>query len=142
MLNLKTYFQEHGVVAFGNLDKPTVGMGSSQRSSTGMAPHPAGVMMMMTLTLTLLTIGPLHAPAQQPRSMLTETLERLGAPMVDGEDLDDEYRETTGLLKHPAEAPHPPAGPLGPSRQWGKLIALVPLTQAPPRKLCSPYSPH
>jgi len=121
MLNLKAYFQERGVVAFGNHDKPMVGMGSSQRPST----------------------DPPHSRAEQPRSMLTETLERLGAPMIEsGGDFDEEYEETTGLLVHPAEDPHPSSGPLGHSQQWGSPIPLVPLAKAPKRKHCSPYSPY
>src|SRR5258706_1377374 len=143
MLNLKAYFQERGVVAFRSHDQPTVGMGSSQKRSTGMALRPAGVTTIMTITFTLLTIDPPHTRAEQPRSMLTETLERLGAPMIQsGGDFDGEYEETTGLLIHPAEDPHPSSGPLGHSQQWGSPIALVPLTKAPTRKPCSPYSPY
>ena len=138
MLNLKTYIQERGVVTFGTHNKPMVGKGPSWMSSTGMEPHPAGVTTLMTLTLTLLAIDS-HPHARRPRTMLDETLQRLGAPMIESEqELDGEYQEINGSLIHPAEDPHPYSGPLGPSQQWVSPIALVPLSQAPTREPDSP----
>ena len=141
MLNLKTYTQERNVVTFGNVDKPMAGKGSSRMPSTGMAPRPAGVTTVATLTLTLLAIDP-HAYARRPRTMLGETLERLGAPMMEIEqEFDGEYQEINSLPVHLAEDPHPSSGPLGPNLQSGSPIALVPLSQAPTRERGSPYLP-
>jgi hypothetical protein len=93
MLNLRTHLQERGVVTFGNRGKGTPGMGSGQMPSTGMTSRPAGVTTVMTLTLTILTIGP-------PRSMVNGTVERLGAPMIEsGEESDGEYEESSTYLE-------------------------------------------
>ena len=139
MLNLRTYIQERRVVTF---DKPMVGNGPSRMPSNGMAPRPAGVTTIMTPTLMLLSIDP-RAHAWRPRTMLAETLERLGAPMMESEqEFEGEYQEIDGSPIHPAEDLYPSSAPLRPSRQWVSPIALVPLSQAPTREPGSPYSPY
>jgi hypothetical protein len=138
MLNLRTHAQRSGVVISGNLDKPMLGMGPSQLPSTGMASRPAVVTTTTALTLTLPTPGPRTRP-QQPWSMLTETLERFGAPMMDNEEeSDEEYQDTIDLSLKITEDSYHPSGSLGPDRQWYSPITRDPLDQAPTRELGSP----
>ena len=141
MLNLKTYIQERGGVTLANPGRVTPGMSSSQMPSTGMASHPMGVTVIIVLTLTLLTIDR-HAHAQQPGSMLKETLERFGAPMMESrEEVDGRYQAIIGLPMDREEGPHPSSGFSGPNRQWVSHIALAPLHYAPTQGLGSPHSP-
>jgi len=136
MLNLKTSTQSRGVVTSGNLGTPTLRRGST---SIGMGTYPAGGTTIMALPLALLTPDQHGRSSQQPRSMLTETLERLGAPMMEsGEEFEGEYQKIVDLSINLAEDLRPSSRSLGRDRKSVSPISLPSLNQAPTRELGSP----
>lgn len=133
MLNLRMHSQRHNSMASGKLAKPMPGMRSSEVASS-MGARSAGMTTIMASPVT--PSAPYTHYPQQPHSMLTETLERFGAPMTgNGDELDGGYQEIIDLPAYSREAPRHSSGPVGPTRRPVSSIALSPLNQARTREI-------
>lgn len=139
MLNLRVHSQRRDTMPSGALVKPMSGMSSSNYPSS-MGVRSAGMTTVVVSPVTPSAPRPRPRshprPPQRPRSMLTETLERFGAPMIDNkEEIEGRHKERTGL---PAYAREEPRHVSGPDLRRVSSIALTPLNQARTREIDFP----